>query len=116
MNIQLLRFAFLFSILLLMAGCASSPFYHRQIMAGQVVQASEGQTVVCIGRPNGAQTGQLLDTYRAVLVAKNVEEGQSPWVREWVGKVRINEIIGEHFAYVEIVEGEVMKNDIVELK
>jgi hypothetical protein len=116
MNIQFLRFAVLFSIFLLMAGCASSPFYHRQIMAGQVVQATEVQTVVCIGQPNGAEKGQILDAYRAVLRPRSVEEGQSAWVREWVGKVKVDEIIDEHFASVEIVEGEVVKNDIVELE
>ena len=116
MNIRFLRVSILFSIFLLMAGCASSSFYHRQFMTGQVVQAAEGQTVVCIGEPNGAEAGQILDVYRAALNANIVEEGQSAWVREWVGKVKVDEIIDEHFATVEVLEGDVMKNDIVELK
>lgn len=116
MNTQLMRYAVIFSLFLFLAGCASSPFYHRQIMAGQVVQADETRTIICIGEPSGAETGQLLDTYRAVQRSEAPEEGQSEWAREWVGTVRVDEIIDAHFATVEIVEGKVMKNDIVELE
>lgn len=44
------------------------------------------------------------------------EEGESDWAREWIGKVRIDGIIDEHFATVDVVEGKIMKNDIVELE
>lgn len=116
MNTQLLRSLVLASAILLMAGCANSPFYHRYVMAGQVVQADEGRTVVCIGEPNGAQVNQMLEAYRVVFRRDVVEEGESDWARERVGKVRINRIIDEHFATVDVMEGNVLKNDIVELK
>ncbi len=116
MSIQFLRNAALVSAMLLVAGCANNPFYHRYVMAGQVVQASDGRTVVCISEPKGAEVGQVLDAYRVVFRTDVVEEGESDWAREWIGKVRIDGIIDEHFATVDVVEGKIMKNDIVELE
>ena len=85
-------------------------------MARQVVQASDGRTVICISEPNGAEVGQVLDAYRTVFRTDVVEEGGSDWAREWVGKVSVDGIIDEHFATVDVIEGKVMKNDIVELE
>jgi hypothetical protein len=116
MNTQFLRNMVLVSVVLLAAGCANNPFYHRYVMAGQVVQASDGRTVICIGEPNGAEVGQVLDAYRTVFRTDVVEEGGSDWAREWVGKVSVDGIIDEHFATVDVVEGKIMKNDIVELE
>ena len=116
MHIQFLRNVALVSAMPLVAGCANNPFYHRYVMVGQVVQASEGRTVVCIGEPKGAEVGQVLDAYRVVFRTDVVEEGESDWAREWIGKVRIDGIIDEHFATVDVVEGKIMKNDIVELE
>lgn len=116
MNTQFLRNMVLVSAVLLAVGCANNPFYHRYAMAGQVVQASEGRTVVCIGEPKGAEVGQVLDAHRVVFRTDVVEEGESDWAREWVGKVRINGIIDEHFATVDILEGGIQKNDIVALE
>lgn len=46
MNTQFLRNMLLVTTVLLIAGCANSPFYHRYVMAGQVVQASEGRSAL----------------------------------------------------------------------
>ncbi|UUA75004.1 hypothetical protein [Cellvibrio sp. QJXJ] len=117
MNTRFLRNIGLVLTIVLVAGCANSPFYHRQVMAGQVVQASiEGPVIVCIGEPGGAEVGQVLSAYRVEFRKDVVEEGESYWARKWVGKVRINGIIDEHFATAGVVEGHVLKNDIVALE
>lgn len=116
MNTQFLRNMLLVTTVLLIAGCANSPFYHRYVIAGQVVQASEGRRIVCIGAPKGAEVGQILDAYRVVFRTDVVEEGESHWSRKWVGKVRIDGIIDEHFATVDVLEGGILKNDIVALR
>jgi hypothetical protein len=45
-----------------------------------------------------------------------VEEGESIWSRAPVGKVKIENIIDDHFAKARVIEGDIVKNDIVELQ
>lgn len=116
MNTQFLRNMVLVSAVLLAAGCANNPFYHRYVMTGQVVQASEGRTVVCFSEPKRAEVGQVLDAYRVVFRKDVVEDGESVWARERVGKIRIDQVIDEHFATVDVLEGGIQKNDIVALE
>lgn len=115
MNTHFFRKAVLSLVVLVTIGCANGSFYHRHIIAGQVVESDDGEAVVCIGTDDGAETGQVLDAYRAVMRKGVVEEGESRWNREYVGKVRIEKIIDEHFATVKVVDGNVSQNDIVEL-
>lgn len=116
MNTEFLRNLALVSTVPLTTGGANSPLYHRQVVAGQVVQVAEERAVVCIGEPGGTEVAQVLDTNRAVFRTDVVDEGEADWARERVGKAGIDGLIGEHFATIDVVEGKVLKNDIVALE
>lgn len=116
MKIRFIHILLLGTAMLWLTGCANSPFYHGYIMRGQVVQASVSDVVVCIGKRDGAEPGQLLNVYRVVLAEGVVEEGESIWSRAPVGKVKIENIIDDHFAKARVMDGDIAKNDIVELQ
>lgn len=116
MKIRFLRVLLLGTALLWFAGCANSPFYHGQIMKGQVVQSTGSDVLVCVGKRDGAEPGQLLSAYRVVFAEGVVEEGASNVRRVPVGKVKIVNIIDDHFAKARVIEGDIAKNDIVELQ
>ncbi len=90
-------------------------FSHRVMMKGSIVYAGEEGVILCIGTNDGASVGQELDVMRI-----KSEPGGSPkaaprFSRAKVGKVRIQEIVDEHFAKAKVIEGEAAANDIVEL-
>jgi len=116
MSTQSLRNMVAISAVLLACGCANNPFYHRHFMAGHVTETSEGRAVVCTGESGVVEAGQVLDAYRDKFSTNVVEEGESGWAHEWVGKVRVDRTFDEHFAAVDIVEGSLMKDDIVEFE
>ena len=116
MKIRFLRVLVLGTAILWLAGCANSPFYHGQIMRGQVVQSTASDVVVCVGKRDGAEPGQLLSVYRVVFTEGVVEEGGSNWRRAPVGTVKIENTIDDHFAKARVIEGDIVKNDIVELQ
>jgi len=66
---------------------------------------------ICIGTRDGAKVGQELDIYNIISVSKT----RPTFQREHVGKVKITEIVDEHFAKAKVISGKAEKNDIVEL-
>jgi hypothetical protein len=85
---------------------------HSFFMRGSVVDMTNGVPTICIGKADGATTGQVLDVYR-------VKAGPGPkggFTRINVGSVRIDSIVDDHFATTSIVKGNVEKNDLVELR
>jgi len=116
MKIRFIRVILITTVVLWLAGCVNSPVYHSYVMRGQVVQASTSDVVVCIGKRDGAEPEQLLNVYRIEFAKGLVEEGESMWQRAPVGKVKIEGIIDDHFAKARIIEGDIAKNDIVELE
>jgi hypothetical protein len=79
-------------------------------MKGSIIEASDSDVYLCIGSKDGASVGQELDVYKIL-------ETKPPTLfrREYTGKVRITEIIDEHFAKAKVISGKAEKNDIVEL-
>jgi drug/metabolite transporter superfamily protein YnfA len=104
-------------MLLIYASCATTQHaYHAYIMRGSVVEAAGGGIYVCIGTHDGAKVGQELDVHRIDVIGSGNPKVPPKFKRRHVGRVRIAEIVDEHFANASIVSGEAMKNDIVELE
>lgn len=95
--------------------CASiQRLYHGYVMQGQIVDKTDNEVVLCIGTKEGAGVGQELTVYEV----RNVPiEGNPKAVRYQripVGRIRITEIIDDHFARARIVEGRADKYHIAE--
>ena len=95
-----------------LGACASvGPAYHQVVMRGQVLSTdANSQTVnpqaqICIGSKDGATVGQNFDVIRHVKSASGPKGPKPGFRRELVGKVRIVEIYGDHYANVEHVSG-----------
>ena len=96
-------------VIFLMFSCAT--VYHGFIMKGSIIEASDSDVYLCIGSKDGASVGQELDVYKIL----ETRPQATFFRREHTGKVRITEIIDEHFAKAKVISGKAEKNDIVEL-
>jgi len=88
---------------------------HSFFMRGSVVHVTGKQVVVCIGKADGATSGQELTVYR-VSEHPHGPKGPPMFQRKQVGSVRIDAIIDDHFARATVLSGAVQKNDLVELQ
>jgi len=84
-------------------------------MRGHVVAMESAGPVVCIGRADGAQPGQVLDVYRVEYRHKHKSNLPS-YNRVKVGSITITEVIDDHFARAQVTDGKLKKHDIVELR
>ncbi len=96
-------------VIFLMFSCAT--VYHGFIMKGSIIEASDSDVYLCIGSKDGTSVGQELDVYKIIQRQSKV----TPFRRVLTGKVKITEIIDEHFAKATVISGKAEKNDIVEL-
>ena len=97
------------------APLAAQGIGHTSVMRGHVVELESGGPVICIGRSDGAQPGQVLDVYRTETVHHH-KSTPPTYKRIKVGSVTINEVIDDHFARATVTEGRLKKHDIVELR
>jgi hypothetical protein len=110
--------AVLTCVLLVTSACSSiQGARHEYLMGGQVVEVTGSDAVVCIGSQNGAQVGQEFTAYKLV----SVNSGGSSkhplrWERVYVGSVRIEQVLDEHFAKARVINGNVAVNNVVELR
>lgn len=88
---------------------------HSFFMRGSVVGADAQGTIVCIGKADGAKVGQTLEVYRNSYRPGPAKSNGPVLTRTLIGHVRIDHIFDEHFAHVTRVDGQPVKNDIVEL-
>lgn len=105
-------------LLLALAGSAHAAeggFKHEVVMRGQILESDAGSLVVCVGKQDGAQVGQMLDVVRHTRVTGTPKKAGPRYQREAVGSVRITSLFDEHYATAEIVEGKPKVNDTVEL-
>jgi len=100
-------------VIFLMSSCATmgQKVYHGFIMKGSIIEASGSDVYLCIGSKDGASVGQELDVYKILQRRSKA----TVFRREHTGKVKITEIIDEHFARATVISGKAEKNDIVEL-
>ncbi len=96
-------------IVFLMSSCAT--VYHGFLMKGSIVEASDSDVYLCIGSKDGASVDQELDVYKII----QRQSKANPFRRVLTGKVKITEIIDEHFAKATVISGKAEKNDLVEL-
>ena len=96
-------------VVFLMFSCAT--LHHSYLMKGSIIETSNSDVYLCIGSKDGASVGQELDVYK---IPQTKPEALH-FRRVQTGKVRITEIIDEHFARATVISGKAEKNDIVEL-
>ncbi len=83
----------------LMFSCAT--VYHGYLMRGSIIEASDSSLYLCIGSKDGASVGQELNVYKII----RVTAARPTFRREHAGKVKIIEIIDEHFAKATVISG-----------
>lgn len=88
---------------------------HSFFMRGSIVGTDPNGTVVCVGKADGAQVGQVLEVYRVTSVP-GPPKGISTFRRNLVGRVRIDHVFDDHFAHVSVADGRPAVHDIVELR
>jgi hypothetical protein len=105
-------------LLLITAGCASlEPAGHKYIMKGQVLEVTDNVAYLCIGSADGAKVGQEFTAYKFVRVPNPNSKSTLPYyVKKESGKVRIVEIVDEHYARAKVLSGEVMEHYVIELQ
>ena len=112
-NLFSLIFLNLFLILLLTNCASSQKAYHQYIMRGTILEVDGEDVFLCIGSKDGAQVNQELDTYDLQNV---VRPKGSKWKKEKTGKIKITEIVDEHFAKGKVIFCNVKVNDIAEIE
>ncbi len=90
--------------------------YHRYLMKGSIVEVSDGSVYLCIGTHDGAAKGQELDVVRVSRASGGGPKAPPTFKRQTVGRVRIDEVVDEHFARATVISGSAEKGDIVELE
>lgn len=100
-------------IVFLISSCATvgQKVYHGFLMKGSIIETSDSEVYLCIGSRDGASVGQELDVYKII----QRQSKATPFRRIQTGKVKINEIVDEHFAKATVISGKAEKYDIVEL-
>ena len=99
---------------LFLTNCASGrKAYHQYIMRGSILEVDGENVFLCIGSKDGAQINQELDVYNLQRV---VRPKGSKWKKEKAGKIKIIEIVDEHFAKGKVISGTVKVNDIAEIE
>ena len=99
-------------MVILLTSCATMGIaYHKYLMKGSVIETYDSDIYLCIGTRDGAKVGQEFDVYKIITISK----ARSTFQRELAGKVKITEIVDEHFAKAKVISGKAEKNDVVEL-
>lgn len=96
-------------------GCAGGKSVrHEFVMQGQVLASDTNGILVCVGRQNGAESGQILNVVRYSRTTGGNPKAP-PFRREQVGQVRIVEVVDDHYAQVTITSGQAQVGDMVVL-
>ncbi|MBI5593588.1 MAG: hypothetical protein HY881_24310 [Deltaproteobacteria bacterium] len=83
-------------------------------MRGQILESTGEGVYLCIGSADGAEVGQEYEVYKFVRM-QDLKTMRPNFKREETGKVKITEIVDEHYAKAKILTGEAKVNYIVEL-
>ena len=110
------------AVVLLLAMSASpawageTSFKHEYMMRGQILEIETGSVVVCIGKKDGAEVGQVLDVVRHVRTPDHAKNSGPRFRRQEIGTVKITSVFDEHYATAQVVKGSPKLNDTVELE
>lgn len=94
---------------------AEHGLYHGWIMRGQVLSLDGNKGLICIGKRDNAEIGQVLNVVRQTPVTTGGPRA-SGFRPEASGKVRISRIVDDHYSEVEVVSGAPAVHDTVELE
>ena len=98
------------------APATTSGVYHGVIMRGQIVSLDGKSGVICIGKHDNAETGQMLDVIRHKQARAVGRSSLGTFERIIVGEVRITNVVDDHYSEIEVVSGDVRATDTIELK
>jgi hypothetical protein len=99
------------------AQAGEASFRHKYLMRGQILEMDTGALVICVGKEDGAEVGQVLDVVRHVpVIGSNPKEAGPKFKQVDVGRVKVTSLFDDHYAMAEVVAGSPKVNDIVELK
>jgi hypothetical protein len=107
----------LFSVVIItVAGCATMEISrHMYLMRGQVLEVTGDEAYICIGTAEGGKPGQEYTVYRFAKEKTFTAKQARAFKREWVGAVKITDVVDEHYAKAKVLKGDVRENDIVQL-
>lgn len=92
-------------------------FYHSVFMRGQILSLDGKAGLICIGKHDNAEVGQILDVIRHTrnksAAGKNRLKG---FKRVLVGQVKVTSIVDDHYSEIEVISGDIKESDTVELK
>ena len=88
---------------------------HSWFMRGSIVGIDYRGPIVCIGRVDGAEAGQVLEVYRPAPVYLR-RRGANHYRKKLIAHVAVDQIIDDQHAHVSVIDGEPRKGDIVELQ
>jgi len=98
------------------AWAGETSFKHEYMMRGQILEIGTGSVVVCIGKKDGAEVGQVLDVVRHVRTPAHAKNSGPRFRRQDIGTVKITSVFDEHYATAQVVKGSPKLNDTVELE
>jgi len=85
-------------------------------MRGQILEVDDNIAYLCIGSSDGASVGQELTVVKHGRMPTPARFSEPRYKREEIGKVKIVEIVDEHYAKANVLTGEVKVNYVVELR
>jgi hypothetical protein len=98
---------------LLISSCAASQTVVQGYQCkGSIVKVSGDEICLSIGAKDGATVGQELSIYKIVTDSPKSVDGLA---KEYTGKVKIIQVLGDHFAKGKIISGKADVHSIVEL-
>lgn len=102
----------------LAAGCAAlGSAGHKYFMKGQILETADGQAYLCIGSAEGAKAGQEFAVYHYTRTRPFSEKRSQPaYKREKVGILKIRKVVDEHYAWADVLQGNVAAGDVAELQ
>jgi hypothetical protein len=104
----------LMAVLMLSSYATAQTGHHANVMKGSIIEMQDSKIYICIGSRDGAKVGQELDVYNVGAKPMMYNEPLG-FKREHTGKIRIVEILDEHFARATLVSGKGERGYIVEL-
>lgn len=98
------------------AWAGEASFKHEYMMRGQILEVETASVVVCVGKKDGAEVGQVLAVVRHVPASPHSKTAGPRFRSEEVGTVKITSLFDDHYATAEVVKGSPKLNDTVQLE
>jgi hypothetical protein len=100
-------------VIFLIFSCAT--VRHGYLMKGTILDTSDSDVYLCIGSRDGASVGQELDVYAYERYTPPGVKSAPTFKRINTGKLKITEIVDEHYAKAKVISGKAELHATVEL-